>query len=54
MCFEKPLAGSDVVNAVHLDGSLTAYRKENLKNLVQQQTGVWREEWDKKILFDSN
>jgi hypothetical protein len=53
MCFEKPPAGSDVINAGHLDGSLSAYHKETLKNLVKQQTGVWHEEWDKKILFDS-
>lgn len=53
MCFEKPPPGNDGANAVHYDGSLSNYRKDELKKLVEQQTGVWREEWEKKIIFDS-
>jgi len=53
MCFEKSVPGSDGINAVHFDGSVQYYtRKEEFKELVKKQVGVWRDAWDRKIIFD--
>lgn len=53
MCFEKPRAESTRLNAVHFDGSVRSYPKDELIRLVKDQAKTWRPAWEKKINFDA-
>jgi hypothetical protein len=51
LCFEKPSDTTERANAVHFDGSVGNYSKDDLMKQVKKQVREWRPAWETRIVF---